>query len=510
MFPAKVIEVGTNTCVIKPKFYYEFEYRNQKHTREPPIIRDVPVMYPRGGNSIIMMPIKVDDIVLVACSQHSLKKLLINLENIKVEQTKEFGLEGAVILGGFIIENEFGQLFESKAKYEIPSDVTMIYDDTIVMQSTKDDGKMWIQSKVDIGVPGKAKGLDIGEGGSYKEDVEGNVIVKAFTYDASAGSGSRFAEIQLDSSNTWLGDQGDRLYVGCENKFWAMRLSIAVAKTSEILLGKYWNGSDLAAFTYMGIKKDSVAQIANAILEQTSEKEYVVINGGIDSNWAAIDDQTDKIPDAGENLYWVCLEVPTGGLTTPPQTDEIRVRGSDVDIVTGTPYVVYWGVSRPRLHDRVSVVEFKSPAGTPTATLVITSTQSQIVFNFRSGLNDDAGGFWELPEGIDTSCPLLIQLHYAADAAINTADIQTDVKKLIGDAVIGVGETSDYTTTVNINVAVANILYQDYELLSVDISDMSPEDIVSFKIKRTDSNGNSFYPVLATLNYVRWALGEHL
>lgn len=135
LFPAKVIDVGTNTCIIKPKFYYEFEYRNQKYTREPPVIRDVPVMWMRGGKSIVMFPISAGDIVFVACSQYSLKKLLINLENVKVEQAKEFNLDGAVILGGFTLKNEWGTTIYGGSTFDIPSKLTIASDDEIIIES---------------------------------------------------------------------------------------------------------------------------------------------------------------------------------------------------------------------------------------------------------------------------------------------------------------------------------------------------------------------------------------
>ena len=129
------------------------------------------------------------------------------------------------------------------------------------------------RNKMDYGKPGSIVALDVGEGGSYSVDEAGATIVKAFSYDASADTGTRFTELTLTAANTLLGDAGDRIYVGSPNKFWAVRAEVGVAKSAELYLGFYWNGSALTAMTYMGINNTGADQYQNNSLITTSGNE---------------------------------------------------------------------------------------------------------------------------------------------------------------------------------------------------------------------------------------------
>ena len=215
---------------------------------------------------------------------------------------------------------------------------------------TFDGTDMLLTGKMDIGSPGAGTGLDIGEGGSYSANKGGTTIVQAFSYDASATSGSRFTELTITANNTFLGDAGDRFYVGSTSKFWAMRCAIGVVKTTETYLGFYYNGSALTAATIMGIKKDAVKSVGTAIFEQTSEQEYVTFDRSIDTDWAAADDVLDVIPNTTSALFWFVLQVPVGDFATAPRIDDIKVRGTDADFATGISQLIFWGKARVDFH----------------------------------------------------------------------------------------------------------------------------------------------------------------
>ena len=135
MFVAKVISVGTYTCDVKPKFYYEIEARGEKFKRELPVLRGVQVVWPRGGNSLILLPIKVGDVVLVGCSQFAIDKMLVDLGEVKVNKDIMFVLEGAVILGGFVLENEWGETIYGGVDFEIPTKLTVVSDGEILVEA---------------------------------------------------------------------------------------------------------------------------------------------------------------------------------------------------------------------------------------------------------------------------------------------------------------------------------------------------------------------------------------
>lgn len=370
-----------------------------------------------------------------------------------------------------------------------------------------------IRAKLDLGNPGNLVGFDCGEGGSYKVDKDGDTVVKAFKYDASATSGSRFIEFtDLDVANTWLGAVGDRFYVGSPYKFWATRFNVTTAvvygDATEIIQTQYWNGSALTNCDHMGINKDDADSIGEQILKQTAQKEYASLENAIDTDWATADNVTDKIPDTGTALYWVCFEVPATGFSTPPIVDEIRVRGTDFDVITGTGFPVFWGKARTEEHERINLVVLKSPGGTGTSTIAMDTNHSQIVFNFNGV--DDIAFLWTLPEGIDLSCPITIELGYIADA-IDTYNLTIFALKLKDATLTGGGVSSSYTQATVITPVAADTFYKGIDLTAtpMSIQDMTSDDTISFELSRTDTS-NSIYPMTITIHYVSWTTGEHV
>lgn len=366
------------------------------------------------------------------------------------------------------------------------------------------------QSKIDIGVPGTGGGLDVGEGGSYKTDKDGTTIIKAFTYDASADGGTRFTEVSgLDTSVTWLKDQGDRFYVGSTKKFWGVRFNITTGKSNEKLTTGYWNGSDVTAMDCMGILKTSATSTGNAVLEQTAEKEYVTWDHVVDSDWAAVDNQTDKIPNTGTALFWMYFEIPSGGIATALVIDEIRCRGTDLDVVSGASYIVFWGQARIERHERISLSVVKSPGGTTTASIDIDSAHKQTVFDF-DGAGDNLSFMWTVPEAIDTSSKIEVKLGYSADAA-DTYDIDLSASTLKNATAISSSPAPDYTSSTAITPAAGATFYSGQTLMAtkMSIADLAPDDVISFELQRTDTT-NSFYPMVVTIHYIVYATGEHV
>lgn len=374
-----------------------------------------------------------------------------------------------------------------------------------------------LRGKMDIGGPGGIQGLDIGEGGSYSESDAGVTIVKAFTYDASAASGSRFTELTITANNTILGDNGDRLYFGSTSKFWAARCEIGVANSvsNETFLPFYWNGASLTAMTMMGVLKDSSTALSDRIFEQTAEKEYIAWDKAIDGDWATADNQTDTIPNTGTALYWTCLQVPASGLTTAPRIDEIKVRGTDTDFATGTAHLVHWGKARVGIHFGITTFTDRS-AVQPVITDIQPSANTVLpVFTLRNGQTDAVDTTFRIPVGCDTSCKLEVTLDWHASAT-GECDFDLHYKFLQQGTAIGVGESNDGAITgILITPSGANQCQLDDDLLTssqlIDISSLAPDDKIIFTLTRdgsSDANAGNVFPHELIIHYVEWTLGE--
>jgi len=294
------------------------------------------------------------------------------------------------------------------------------------------------ETKVDIGKPGGTGGFDVGEGGSYQTDGDGVIILKAFKYDASAGSGSRFTEItDLNAQNTLLGDVGDRVYVGSPYKHWGTRMEVGVVKVGGTQIIKFSESGALVACPSAGgmvILKDDAESIGDTWLQQTAQKEYLVIDRDIDSTWTVEDNITDVIPNTGTPLYWVAYEVPSGGWSPAPRVDEIKIRGSDFDVISGASFPVFWGKGRVEIHERLDLGEGSGPQ---SATLDITSTLQFESKKMRSANPDPITRLVKLAQGIDTSCGIFFTLDYQASAAISTCDIKLEIKKVKNGDTVG-------------------------------------------------------------------------
>lgn len=363
------------------------------------------------------------------------------------------------------------------------------------------------RGKLDVGKPGTVSGLDVGEGGSYTTDPDGTVVVQAFKYDNSAASGSRFTEFTLTDSNTWLGGVNDRFVVCSVYKFWAVRFNTTTAKSTELIQMSYWNGSASTTMTHMGLLKDSATSTGRQILEQTAQKEYVTFDHEIDDDWAVADNVTNEIPDLTGNMYCVNFTTPTGGFATPPIVSEIKVRGTDFDLVSGLSYPLLWGKARLEKHERIALTIVKSPGGTGTANIDIDSAHQQTVFDFN-GAGDNLSFLWTLPEGIDTSSKIEVRLDYSS-TAVDTYDIDLTASRLASSTAINNGVTPDFTSSTAITSPAANTLFTSENLTTtrIPIDDLFPNDVISFEIQRTDTT-NSFYPMNITIHYVIFGFGE--
>jgi len=369
-------------------------------------------------------------------------------------------------------------------------------------------GDSAILGKLDIGVPGVSGGLDVGEGGSF------NIGLNVYTYDASAASGSRFTQItDLNATNILPSDAGDRIYYGYVNKFWGCRHQISIPKSSsEKYILKYWNGT-LKTSSYMGILKDVANSIGEDILLQTTQKEYLSWDIDINSDWVVVDDTLDEIPNVGTANYWVCLEVPTGGIATAPTVTEIKIRGSDFDVVSGTSFTVFWGLSRIAILERITLDIRPGGGGAIQDQLIATGMNIRVV-SFDN-VNDDVGFMWVLPDGIDTSCGLIFLLDYISENA-QTLTINLKLKKLKTGILTGSGESTDLDEDTEFTVATVKAFKanQSLNVAPFSIQNINSGDSVgievTMKVMPITGGTNEFIPTSFKVLYYRWTSGKHV
>jgi len=253
-----------------------------------------------------------------------------------------------------LIESVTGDInFTGEMNYSKRSIVSGASFDSIGIDEFNDSmkitGEVNIEEKTDIGIPGNTTlgaqvGLDVGEGGSYTFDEQGNNIVEYWQYDASAASGSRFTRY-ANNAGTQLTDNGDAIIVGSKFPFSAIRLDVNTAANlgGNSIITEHWNGITWTEDTICGYEKSNMAHRGNVIFQDV-ETQYVEAGTIINSDWVSDDNVLDSIPDwdIGFDMYPIRFRTNGGSLVTGMEFDSGKVRGDDFD-VTEAQVTVNWG-----------------------------------------------------------------------------------------------------------------------------------------------------------------------
>jgi hypothetical protein len=361
-------------------------------------------------------------------------------------------------------------------------------------------------------------GSSTGRAGSRSSAGENNAgyitdDFKIFTYDASAPSGSRFTEItNFEDELIVPSDAGDRIYFGApfNIKPWSIYTFTNIIKSAEKYICKYYSivSDDLIPVSYMATSGDCYNQ-NNKSLWETSSQNHLFINKNIDADWAGKDNVLDKIPSTGVPRNWIALEVPVGGIATPARVRDFAYRDNGKAQIDCNQQDILFGITRVKISHKIPAISFWN-GGTPnTQVISITSTLNQTVHNLRNALGDSIKAPYSFSFGIDTSTPIEIAMSYTSSQAINTADLELNLKTVSHtNGTIGACQLSDRIITKNINTSGINTVQSVVFLTDYDISNFKEADLMFIQLKRTDNNGGSFYPLEFCINYTAYKMGK--
>ena len=147
LIPAVVVSVNRQTmrADVRIKTFGQTEF---------PIVEDLPIVFPKGGSSIIMMPLQVGDVVLCGFSKYAMDSVLIDdtvRHDTDVGLKPKFQMKDAFILGGFATDAEI-----AANSWELPSGDIIIHDPDVInlgdlikiadrgsTPSTPENGMIW-------------------------------------------------------------------------------------------------------------------------------------------------------------------------------------------------------------------------------------------------------------------------------------------------------------------------------------------------------------------------------
>jgi hypothetical protein len=357
-------------------------------------------------------------------------------------------------------------------------------------------GETNIEQKTDIGYPGVPAddtGLDVGEGGSYSIDEQGNEIVEYWQYDNSAASGSRFTRY-ANNAGTQLTDVSDAIIVGSKFPFAAARLDITTAANlgSNSIVTEHWDGSTWVSDQICGYAKSTMTHRGDTIF-QNVETQYVEVGLGITDDWISDQNVLDEVPDwdAGYNMYPLRFRNNGGSLTTAMEFEDGRVRGDDFDI-TEAKEVVNWGRFR-QTNVEVKAISEMQPSSVNPPQSVTVDISPNITNNLTALYTDgnvSSSTFHQIiPTWADTSSGITLSVAmYGTNT--NIGNINIVVRYLpIAAGFIFDGTATEYSASlIAVTLGTANLLIGVNN--TFDISSFSPGDSFTVSIERDATAGN--------------------
>jgi hypothetical protein len=123
-------------CVHKDKVRCDILFKfNSTNKKSHYSLYNVPIWYPKGGNSIILTPLKAGDTVLAIFTDFSANDSLID-HNIRTETDNQIEANSVIVLGGFILDTDIGATIDG-VKVEVPDTLTILSDSPISISTPK-------------------------------------------------------------------------------------------------------------------------------------------------------------------------------------------------------------------------------------------------------------------------------------------------------------------------------------------------------------------------------------
>jgi hypothetical protein len=159
-------------------------------------LEDVPMVFPRGGTSMVLLPVAVGDVVLVGFSKFNLDTLITNTQVVQrdIDSEEYFNREYAIVLAGFVLANEtninwpVGQMMLTG---RVGVEKELALQDLSADPTTPVDGMIWRNgTKIKVRVNGVTIELSSGSGSSPSGTVVSEI---AFGQAPSAGVATAFS-----------------------------------------------------------------------------------------------------------------------------------------------------------------------------------------------------------------------------------------------------------------------------------------------------------------------------
>ena len=363
-----------------------------------------------------------------------------------------------------------------------------------------DEGHLFYE-ELQVGAPEKGREAVFGEGDSYTRgmlvytETTGGVFTNVSTAAASA-SGSTFTFTGTAVNNS--------IYVSSDlqdstdyKKFLGIKASITVGETGAGgIISEYWNGSSWTEFNSMSAKSGPpYTQYGNALFKRAGSEQIRFQ----DLSVAAATWTKNDPPTTGTTRFWVRFRI-NSTVVSAPIFEQFKVHSNRTEI-NADGFVEHMGLARKRR----PLSEFTWPSRVDINTYSpanedINYDGDQLVLDqndneYQNNAVDINGFIINVPEGLDTSMPLTVNMRFAP---IGTGSGNVEWEALVGTIQVGTtlsgGNTFDtYTDIVSVGPNASNQVYASSISFSVPTLLVDDQMIIGIKRDATGDNADDTF-----------------
>lgn len=275
---------------------------------------------------------------------------------------------------------------------------------------------------------------------------------------------------------------GNTLYVGGDIEFPGVKHSITAGVVGGSMIHEYWNGSSWIVFNEMTSDSDfPYSQYGTSHMKQLGSKQVRFQDM---PGWA-----TKNLN--GLNKYWIRFRI-SSSITTIPIGEQFKLHTHRTEI-NKDGFVEYFGNARQvrdlLWHQRlVDDLAGSSPANV-SIQLANNITITPIDNRFIDGTTDGVGGIINVPDGLDTSKPIKLQIGWRPSTN-NIGDIEFETRH----AIVAEGSSVDGSISSTLQSTIVSVNNQQDIFISTiiefNINSAIPGNLFALSIFRNATSGN--------------------
>jgi hypothetical protein len=306
-----------------------------------------------------------------------------------------------------------------------------------------------------------------GEAGSWVDETADAVSDSGSTVTVFPGTGAE-----------------NSLYIGGDSEFPGLKLDVTTVITlggSGAIALEYWNGASWAALECMVTKATApYTQYGETLFGNVQEDQ---IRFGDTTGWA-----TKSLNSVTK--YWIRFRVTTAITTSPVieqaklHTDRMEFNADGFQERFGAARKVVDVIWHRNIADSISGSAPASENLDVSANIVLGAQANK----FANSAEDSIGGALIIPDGMDTSHPIVFDVDWYSDVTTGNVELEVDY------SYVSIGDTLD-GTIAEISLADIAAVPGTSETLTttqfeLDISPLVPGDYVAFRLFRDATVGN--------------------